>query len=702
MPIPTTPIEWTEEYAVHIPLIDDQHRTLFDMIEQLRLAALRSDDRGEVGSVLKGLITYCVEHFDSEELVMQDIGYPVYKSHAAVHQQFTDRCIEWVNAYAEGQLEVEYVVDYLTHWLVNHILHSDKKIEAFCNEHNIDASCITSIADVLPPEENPKDLSRGPSLTHRLAIPLTVAFILSSVAVFIALASPDWGWELNRSIAAACALQGTTFPLFFALIYHIRHYLANHERVAKAMHARQLADNLLAGEIASRIAVMDLDSMAELFQGNTNSSLVMQLQCIVENLQIFRPYIPATVFALLRPKDEEEDDKADKRRATSQSPVRRNSHSSHSSPTSENQRRFLPGTTEVHEMETSSVNSGDSAPLGIRVHSSPNKQAWAARAKSVSSKGSKSTRSRATAAHTKLSLVRGLKRRAVTVLVADITGFHNLVQGTDTDHLLAYHAAYVGSLKESVERVKGVINSISGDHVLCSWNACTAVGNHSALACQAALEIQRELSKDENSSVSLRVAVAVASGAARVGNMGTDKKIDFMVVSPVVHLAFAMCKLNKQLATNVLIENSCWSNCCATFQAELVTALQPAMREWPGLQSTADATNIFELKGQRVLNDDDEWMYTLEQGKKEDPYTSYNAGVAAFFLGQWEEAHTLLSGFSEKQPTHSRAQHFLRQCQQQASADSARPPLYMYGWHMTPALPRAPVRTSVVFRDTSP
>eukprot|EP01012_Entosiphon_sulcatum_P059319 TRINITY_DN836_c0_g1_i1.p1 TRINITY_DN836_c0_g1~~TRINITY_DN836_c0_g1_i1.p1 ORF type:complete len:714 (-),score=103.58 TRINITY_DN836_c0_g1_i1:60-2168(-) len=702
MPLPKTPIEWTEEFAVHIPLVDDQHQTLFEMVESLRLALVEKKDRQTLGKVLKGLINYTMEHFESEELVMQQVGYPVLDAHSAVHQEFTDRCIEWITEFSEGRLNAEEVLDYLVKWLVNHIMQSDKKIEAYCIAKNIDTSNITSIIDVLPPEQDEKELARGPSLTARLTLPLLLAFLFSTAAVAIALIQNSIGITLGAVIALSVSLNGLTLLIYFALIHHIRRYVVNHERVAKAMHARQLADNLLAGEIASRIAVMDLDSMAELFQGNTNSSLVMQLQCIVENLQIFRPYIPATVFALLRPKDEEEDDKADKRRATSQSPVRRNSHSSHSSPTSENQRRFLPGTTEVHEMETSSVNSGDSAPLGIRVHSSPNKQAWAARAKSVSSKGSKSTRSRATAAHTKLSLVRGLKRRAVTVLVADITGFHNLVQGTDTDHLLAYHAAYVGSLKESVERVKGVINSISGDHVLCSWNACTAVGNHSALACQAALEIQRELSKDENSSVSLRVAVAVASGAARVGNMGTDKKIDFMVVSPVVHLAFAMCKLNKQLATNVLIENSCWSNCCATFQAELVTALQPAMREWPGLQSTADATNIFELKGQRVLNDDDEWMYTLEQGKKEDPYTSYNAGVAAFFLGQWEEAHTLLSGFSEKQPTHSRAQHFLRQCQQQASADSARPPLYMYGWHMTPALPRAPVRTSVVFRDTSP
>eukprot|EP01012_Entosiphon_sulcatum_P059320 TRINITY_DN836_c0_g1_i2.p1 TRINITY_DN836_c0_g1~~TRINITY_DN836_c0_g1_i2.p1 ORF type:complete len:712 (-),score=85.50 TRINITY_DN836_c0_g1_i2:367-2502(-) len=683
MPIPTTPIEWTEEYAVHIPLIDDQHRTLFDMIEQLRLAALRSDDRGEVGSVLKGLITYCVEHFDSEELVMQDIGYPVYKSHAAVHQQFTDRCIEWVNAYAEGQLEVEYVVDYLTHWLVNHILHSDKKIEAFCNEHNIDASCITSIADVLPPEENPKDLSRGPSLTHRLAIPLTVAFILSSVAVFIALASPDWGWELNRSIAAACALQGTTFPLFFALIYHIRHYLANHERVAKAMHARQLADNLLAGEIASRIAVMDLDSMAELFQGNTNSSLVMQLQCIVSNLQLFRPYIPNTLFVQLQPKEEDEAIPP----ITVERPV---------DPTA------IPG------LASNKPISETDSPLHPKrhrnsdfseLHANPAEipKLWARRALSGSG-SSRSRTMRASAAHTRLALVRGTKRRVVTCLATDIAGFHSVVQNSDADELLVLHSWYLSLVKESTERVKGVLHGVSGDRVLCTWNASTPVANHSVLACQAALAIQRGSTVlPDGSQNRMRLMIGVASGSARVGNMGCERKIDFTLLSPVVPLSFALAKLNLQLNTGgILIDASCWGNCAAHFHAECVAAVEP-VGDWPSSSSTGQEPNghlVYELKGNRMSdeNEETEWMYRLERSVREDPLSIYNAGVVAYYAGRWDECLRLLRQFKERNPTHGRVTQYINHCQlitgtPQNITSSTRilqAPVHRFGWHIPP------------------
>ena len=48
---------------------EKKHRKLFEMIEKLRVALVCKKSDEILTKVLRGLITYCMEHFESEELV---------------------------------------------------------------------------------------------------------------------------------------------------------------------------------------------------------------------------------------------------------------------------------------------------------------------------------------------------------------------------------------------------------------------------------------------------------------------------------------------------------------------------------------------------------------------------------------------------------------------------------------------------------
>eukprot|EP00906_Rhabdomonas_costata_P013891 RCo019913 len=89
------PICYCEDWAVGIPLIDSQHLRLFEMIEDLRLAVVTKADPAMVTKVLKGLVDYCGDHFECEQMLMQTIDYPGYRGHYGLHQQFTDQALRW-------------------------------------------------------------------------------------------------------------------------------------------------------------------------------------------------------------------------------------------------------------------------------------------------------------------------------------------------------------------------------------------------------------------------------------------------------------------------------------------------------------------------------------------------------------------------------------------------------------------------------
>lgn len=80
-------LQWTPALAVGLAEIDAQHQELFRRAERL-IAALRAGDRGEVLPLLAYLDEYVVHHFEAEERLMKQVGYPGREAHAAAHQAF--------------------------------------------------------------------------------------------------------------------------------------------------------------------------------------------------------------------------------------------------------------------------------------------------------------------------------------------------------------------------------------------------------------------------------------------------------------------------------------------------------------------------------------------------------------------------------------------------------------------------------------
>lgn len=125
---------WTPAYAVGHPLIDRQHQELFRRSDAL-LDAMHGGRAGaELGPLLEFLERYVVEHFASEEQLMDATRYPATAGHRGQHAEFVRRfqassaTFRARGATAAVVLELR---DMLREWLVAHICTADVQLAAF-------------------------------------------------------------------------------------------------------------------------------------------------------------------------------------------------------------------------------------------------------------------------------------------------------------------------------------------------------------------------------------------------------------------------------------------------------------------------------------------------------------------------------------------------------------------------------------------
>lgn len=128
------PLEWSEDLSVGVKEIDNQHKELFNRINDLHAAMNQGRGREVITELIKFLEEYVVIHFGTEEKYMTRYAYPEYPSHKKQHEWFTKELSDTKNKLKEKGPAVHIVVhsNYLLYdWWVNHIKKIDKALGIF-------------------------------------------------------------------------------------------------------------------------------------------------------------------------------------------------------------------------------------------------------------------------------------------------------------------------------------------------------------------------------------------------------------------------------------------------------------------------------------------------------------------------------------------------------------------------------------------
>lgn len=126
---------WSHIYSVGIDKVDEQHKNLIKMLNDLHKALTESDDRAAAKPFLDKLLDYTVYHFKSEEELFEKHSYPEIEAHKKIHSQLVQDAMNYVKEYESGSEAInEKLMVFLTDWLKDHILGEDKKFGRFLAE----------------------------------------------------------------------------------------------------------------------------------------------------------------------------------------------------------------------------------------------------------------------------------------------------------------------------------------------------------------------------------------------------------------------------------------------------------------------------------------------------------------------------------------------------------------------------------------
>jgi hemerythrin-like metal-binding protein len=131
-------VTWKDTMSVNVKEIDDQHKKLISLINELHGWIQAGEKKDFLGDVLEELINYTRYHFSAEERRMKEFSYIGYVEHKREHDDFTDKILSLKEKYDKGEKALSSEVSsFLKDWLTNHILGTDKKYTPFFNSKGI-------------------------------------------------------------------------------------------------------------------------------------------------------------------------------------------------------------------------------------------------------------------------------------------------------------------------------------------------------------------------------------------------------------------------------------------------------------------------------------------------------------------------------------------------------------------------------------
>jgi hemerythrin len=134
----STAFAWKDSYSVKVMAMDNQHKKLFDLINEFSEAMHSGRGKDVVGDVLLRLIDYTAHHFSAEEKLMERLKYGGLATHRGEHKYLTEKVQTFKKEFDAGNTNITpELLTFLQKWLTNHIQVVDQKYGDFMNAHGV-------------------------------------------------------------------------------------------------------------------------------------------------------------------------------------------------------------------------------------------------------------------------------------------------------------------------------------------------------------------------------------------------------------------------------------------------------------------------------------------------------------------------------------------------------------------------------------
>lgn len=158
------------------------------------------------------------------------------------------------------------------------------------------------------------------------------------------------------------------------------------------------------------------------------------------------------------------------------------------------------------------------------------------------------------------SMLKG-EDRHLAVLFTDIRSFTSISEKYKPDELVSDLNRYFDKMVTVIMDEGGIIDKYIGDAIMAFFGAPVQSENDALLAVRSALKMQKILKKfnreqEENGKPVFKTGIGINYGLVTVGNIGTEKKMDYTVIGDMVNLASRMEGLTKYYKQSLIFSES--------------------------------------------------------------------------------------------------------------------------------------------------
>jgi adenylate cyclase len=184
----------------------------------------------------------------------------------------------------------------------------------------------------------------------------------------------------------------------------------------------------------------------------------------------------------------------------------------------------------------------------------------------------------------------GGRKQEVTVLFADIRDFTAMSEGLAPEAVVGVLNDYFTEMVDLVFAHQGALDKFVGDALMAVFGVPVAIPEAPRRGVECALAMHRRLKEmqAEGRTPIKGMRIGINTGEAIVGNIGSDKRMDFTVIGDVVNVAARLQELAKELEADTLVSE-------ATVK-DLAGAFKLAPQEAVALRGRKEATKIYRLQ----------------------------------------------------------------------------------------------------------
>ncbi len=153
------------------------------------------------------------------------------------------------------------------------------------------------------------------------------------------------------------------------------------------------------------------------------------------------------------------------------------------------------------------------------------------------------------------------QRKTVSILLSDIRGFTALSEQLEPEELVKFLNSYFSEMIDIIFEHEGTLDKFMGDAVLALFGAPVTHEDDALRAVSAAIAMQAKLHElntawRTDGKPNIKIGIGISTGEVVVGNIGSERRMEYTVIGQDVNYAQRIESLTKDLRADILISES--------------------------------------------------------------------------------------------------------------------------------------------------